>query len=843
MQHHQETQETKFHRQRAVRCCAAIVAVLLLSVCGAAQAQPAIQAASLLDFPNTQINSTSDLILSIGNTGSDTLIVSSITTSYAEFTVDQTSVTVPPGDSAVVTVTYAPVSPGQKNKSLTITHNGPSSPTSVSLKGRGLNVAVISVASSVALGNVVVGTSNSTTFQVSNTGSTNLSVTDLSLSGADTTVVAVSPTLFSVAAGASQTVQVDFTPTAGAAYTITATLSHNSGSGTSPVTLTGSGLQPGISTAGSLNAGSVLVGASTTSTLTVSNPGNATLTLSSVTLSGSNAGDFSVSPTALTVAAGGSAALTITFTPAASGVRSATLTVTHDADGGSATVALTGTGTAAPESSVTPARLEVVSSLAFPELPVGTSQSRFLVVRNSGGSNLRLASITVRGANTDDFNLPEKEAVVAPGGVIDLLVTFIPSQHGSRSALLVIEEKGSETVNVELKGVGVAPSVSAPDKLSLGSTQSGTAITATITVGNTGNSLLILEGIGLSGMDAESFSVTPDSARIDPGASVDLLVRFTPVRGGDHTADLVFDYNVHPAHWRIRLDGRSLSVESDPLPDPDDPALTVPGLPPQITVAKEVVLGEVCVGQTSTRQIQVSNTGESLLSFTVSQVGVADSGSVTVDPSWAEVAPGKTIDLTVTYSPTCAKHLDGTLQFDGNGPDNIRQVYLVGGGLQPQLQISADEINLGGVPAGRATSASILIQNPGNDLLEVTQVLVGSTSFSVTPQAFSLEPGEIQLLTVGFVASDPGKIITEVLLEHNAEGAETAVTVVASAVDRIDLDGNGRIDFKDLLIYFKEYRDIRASVMPAGPEHDLETNGRVDFADVLVFMTTNLKGL
>ncbi len=86
--------------------------------------------------------------------------------------------------------------------------------------------------------------------------------------------------------------------------------------------------------------------------MTLTNSGNAALTIASIGLGGANAGDFAQTNACplgpATLAAGASCAISVTFTPAASGSRTATLAVADDAAGSPHTVALTGTGATAP---------------------------------------------------------------------------------------------------------------------------------------------------------------------------------------------------------------------------------------------------------------------------------------------------------------------------------------------------------------------------------------------------------------------------------------------------------------------------------------------------------------
>ena len=92
-----------------------------------------------------------------------------------------------------------------------------------------------------------------------------------------------------------------------------------------------------------------------TESLTIANTGSAPLKVTSVSLGGTNAADFSVSAnTCSTVATGATCTISVSFKPSAAGNRTATLTIADNAPGASQTIPLSGTGTAtAAPSSIT----------------------------------------------------------------------------------------------------------------------------------------------------------------------------------------------------------------------------------------------------------------------------------------------------------------------------------------------------------------------------------------------------------------------------------------------------------------------------------------------------------
>jgi hypothetical protein len=83
--------------------------------------------------------------------------------------------------------------------------------------------------------------------------------------------------------------------------------------------------------------------------VTLTNSGTAGLSITSTSLTGTNPGDFSQTNTCgSSVVAGGNCAITVAFTPAAAGARSASVSIADNASGSPHTIALSGTGTALP---------------------------------------------------------------------------------------------------------------------------------------------------------------------------------------------------------------------------------------------------------------------------------------------------------------------------------------------------------------------------------------------------------------------------------------------------------------------------------------------------------------
>ncbi|MDH4232706.1 MAG: choice-of-anchor D domain-containing protein, partial [Nitrospirota bacterium] len=163
--------------------------------------------------------------------------------------------------------------------------------------------------------------------------------------------------------GASQTFTVAFRPaTAGGK---SATISITSTAGNASVSATGTGVavvtNPVLSVSpASLTFSNVTVGSTATLTATITNTGNAPLNIVNITSAGSAA--FGFSPVSVApVAAGASAALSVTYSPAAVGSDTGSIDITSD--GGNATIGLSGTATAVSAGDVGLVKLTVPAEI------------------------------------------------------------------------------------------------------------------------------------------------------------------------------------------------------------------------------------------------------------------------------------------------------------------------------------------------------------------------------------------------------------------------------------------------------------------------------------------------
>jgi hypothetical protein len=194
----------------------------------------------------------------------------------------------------------------------------------------------------------------------------------------------------------------------------------------------------------SLDFGTQLVGSSSNPmTVTLKNEGLSSLAISSIVVT-SNFAETNTCGSSLAPLAG--CKISVTFDPLMLGQLNGTLTITDGAFGSPQTVSLTGTG-AAPAVTLNP------TSLTFGAQPVGTtSPPQYVMLTNTGDAALTIASIVASGdfAQTNSCG-----TTVLPGQDCTMIVTFTPTQKGTRTGAITITDNALDSPEmVPLTGTG-----------------------------------------------------------------------------------------------------------------------------------------------------------------------------------------------------------------------------------------------------------------------------------------------------------------------------------------------------------------------------------------------------
>ena len=223
-------------------------------ISGTGTASEASLAPSTLTFASQAIgDSTAAQTLTLANTGNAALSISSIAisgTNASDFAQTNTcGNSVAASANCLISITFKPSATGTRVATVALTDNAPSSPQSVALTGTIATTAAEVSPSSLAFGNQQLGTSSgSQSITLTNTGNAALSVSNISISGANAGDFAQTNNCgSSVAAGSNCAVGVTFAPTAAGSRVATLSVADSAAGSPQVVALSGSGASAGVS--------------------------------------------------------------------------------------------------------------------------------------------------------------------------------------------------------------------------------------------------------------------------------------------------------------------------------------------------------------------------------------------------------------------------------------------------------------------------------------------------------------------------------------------------------------------------------------------------------------------
>lgn len=205
----------------------------------------------------------------------------------------------------------------------------------------------------VAFGTVNTGSSSTNIVSLTNNGTTNTTISQVSVSGGGFSATGIT-TPFALPVGGTVTLSITFTPQAATSYTGTLTVTSNAANSPLNIALSGTGTQPPqaqlSANPATENFGNTNIGTTSTQTITLTNNGNASATISQLTAAGAG---FSVSSlsTPYTLAAGATTSFKVSFAPSSATTYNGTASVISNASNSPMTVSLSGTGAATSSSS------------------------------------------------------------------------------------------------------------------------------------------------------------------------------------------------------------------------------------------------------------------------------------------------------------------------------------------------------------------------------------------------------------------------------------------------------------------------------------------------------------
>jgi len=447
-----------------------------------------------------------------------------------------------PAASCTIQVSFAPAVVGTASGSVTITDNAGTQ--TVTLSGSG-SAPVTFSPTSLSFGTVAEDTSSTRTVTVTNRLNTALAVS-IGVSTGPFTVPANTNTCgTSIAAGASCTVGVTFSPMAVGSAAGTLTFTDSAVTSPQTVSLSGTGSAPVTFSANSINFSTVAVGTTSSArTVTMTNHLSGALTIT--TVNASTGFNVTSNTCGTSIAAGASCTIGVTFSPTAVGSTTGTLTFNDSAITTPQTVSLSGTG-------IAPVTLSA-SSLSFSTTVAGnTSAAKTVTLTNNLAVALSITSIAASAPFAVASNTCGTS--VAAGARCTVGVTFSPMAVGSAAGTLTFTDSAvTSPQTVSLSGTGSAPVTFSANSINFSTVAVGTTSSArTVTMTNHLSGALTITTVNAS----TGFNVTSNTCgtSIAAGASCTIGVTFSPTATGTVNGTLTFTDSAVTSPQGVTLSG------------------------------------------------------------------------------------------------------------------------------------------------------------------------------------------------------------------------------------------------------------------------------------------------
>ncbi len=259
-------------------------------------------------------------------------------------------------------------------------------------------------------------------------------------------------------------------------------------------------------------------------TYTIQNIGGAVLDITGIALSGTNAGDFTLSglpafPTTVAPTTG-TQTFTVTFDPSGTGNRTALVTINNnDTDENPYTFVINGNGTADTTNPVIPTLADINSQCSStPVAPTTTD--------NCAG--------TITGTTGTAFPITTTTLVTW---------TFTDSNGNSVTADQNVIINDGKEINILGNAISIVDGDATPDVADDTNFGNTTSRTITYTIENTGTEILTISSIISSGTNSADFVVSNVPASVTAGGTATFDVTFTPLAVGTRTATITINNN------------------------------------------------------------------------------------------------------------------------------------------------------------------------------------------------------------------------------------------------------------------------------------------------------------
>ncbi|XP_053911597.1 hydrocephalus-inducing protein homolog, partial [Cuculus canorus] len=376
---------------------------------------------------------------------------------------------------------------------------------------------------------------------------------------------------------------------------------------------------------------------------------------------------------------------------------------------------------------------------------------------------------------------------VAPGMTTSFHILFTPEENKDYfHQLTCITER--EMFNVPIRAIGARAILDFPDDLNFSICPVKYCTQKTLLVRNVGN-----REARYCISTQSPFSVSPSIGNLGIGEATQVTVEFHPLETGDHSRSLVVHYDtgeaIHTTLYgvavdvNIGLERSSLTVEKTYLTLSNCSTVVLHNRS-EITAhfrwksfaTQEKEDQEKLRLQRCNENVEVFDcTEDPILRKHLPPLSVTFKGKkekvqrdpmlfsddvFTIDPVEGDVLPNSSIEINVIFEPQEARVYQKMVYCDVSGRETGLPLCIKGEGIEPQLRLSFEQLDIGKVFVGSTNSYEVILFNKG--AIDASFSLVHPTTalascFTFVPREGIISPDGLQVIKIFFSSTILGK--------------------------------------------------------------------------------------
>jgi hypothetical protein len=321
-----------------------------------------------------------------------------------------------------------------------------------------------------------------------------------------------------------------------------------------------------------------------------------------------------------------------------------------------------------------------------------------------------------------------------------------------------------------------------PASLAFGNVAVGSTATLSVSVTNTGTGTVDISGAAVSGGVFTVIGGAPTST-LAVGQSTSVEVQFAPTSMTPATGALTVSSDATNATLAIALTGTGLEA--------------VPGFSPA-----SLNFNNVTVGQTSSQNVTLSNSGNTDLSITAASVtgtGFAISGLSLP----ATIAANGSATFSVQFTPQLTTGVTGAIHFTDNGIGSPQTFTMTGSAVAAGSTLGANpgSFNFNNVVVGSNSSQTITLTNSGNASITINSVTAGGAGFSASgiTAGQMIAAGGTATFSAGFAPTAPGAVSGSITIGSTATNSTLVVSLSGTGTQAALSANPSSINFGSIL--------------------------------------------